>query len=64
MAKYAWYTRVADTVHRLTVLTLVGGCFYIVGGLSWTIYQNGKKFEQQQQLAAKPAEEDQQQPQQ
>lgn len=44
---YPWYTRVADAVHRLTVLSLVGGSIYIIGGLSWQIYLNGKKYEQQ-----------------
>lgn len=45
--RYPWYTKVADAVHRLTVLSLVGGSLYIIGGLSWQIYLNGKKFEQQ-----------------
>ncbi|EDO15271.1 hypothetical protein Kpol_455p2 [Vanderwaltozyma polyspora DSM 70294] len=48
MSKYAWYTRVTDAVHRLTVLTLVGGSLYMSGGLVYTMYMNGKKYEQQQ----------------
>ncbi|CDR47140.1 CYFA0S29e00672g1_1 [Cyberlindnera fabianii] len=43
--KYPWYTKVADAVHRLTVLSLVGGSLYIIGGLSWTIYKNGRNYE-------------------
>jgi cytochrome c oxidase assembly factor 14 len=45
--RYPWYTKVADAVHRLTVLSLVGGSLYIIGGLSWQIYLNGKKYEKQ-----------------
>ncbi|SCU93899.1 LAMI_0E15984g1_1 [Lachancea mirantina] len=47
MAKYAWYTRVTDAVHRLTVLSLVGGTLYMTGGLMYSMYINGKKYEQQ-----------------
>lgn len=49
---YPWYTRIADVAHRLTVLSLVGGSLYIIGGLSYQIYLNGKNFEKQQQLLA------------
>lgn len=45
MARYAWYTRVTDTLHRLTVLTLVGGTLYMSGGLIYTLYMNGKRYE-------------------
>lgn len=47
MARYAWYTRVTDTLHRLTVLTLVGGTLYMAGGLGYTLYMNGKRYEKQ-----------------
>lgn len=47
MARYAWYTRVTDTLHRLTVLTLVGGTLYMSGGLIYTLYMNGKRYEKQ-----------------
>lgn len=47
MARYAWYTRVTDTLHRLTVLTLVGGTLYMSGGLVYTLYMNGKRYEKQ-----------------
>lgn len=47
MSKYAWYTRATDVVHRLTVLTLVGGTLYMSGGLAYTLYMNGKKYEEQ-----------------
>ncbi|CCE62638.1 hypothetical protein TPHA_0C04900 [Tetrapisispora phaffii CBS 4417] len=47
MAKYAWYTRASDTIHRLTVLGLVGGSVYMVGGLGYTMYINGKNYEKQ-----------------
>ncbi|AMD21495.1 HER217Cp [Eremothecium sinecaudum] len=46
MSKYAWYTRVTDAVHRLTVLTLVGGTLYMTGGLVYTLYVNGKRYEE------------------
>ncbi|KAH3903657.1 related to Cytochrome c oxidase assembly protein COX14 [Saccharomycodes ludwigii] len=46
--KYAWYTRLTDTVHRLTVLSLVGFTLYMSGGLVYTMYVNGKKYEAQQ----------------
>lgn len=48
MSKYAWYTRVTDAAHRLTVLTLAGGTVYMAGGLVYTLYQNGKRYEQEQ----------------
>ncbi|QGN14846.1 Mitochondrial cytochrome c oxidase (complex IV) assembly factor COX14 [Kluyveromyces marxianus] len=48
MAKYAWYTRVTDAAHRLTVLTLLGGTLYMGGGLVYTLYQNGKRYEEEQ----------------
>ena len=60
MSKYAWYTRVTDTLHRLTVLTLVGGTLYMSGGLAYTLYMNGKKYEQQV-TQQKALEEDNQQ---
>ncbi|CCK71415.1 Cox14p KNAG_0G03580 [Huiozyma naganishii CBS 8797] len=47
MARYAWYTRVTDTLHRLTVLSLVGGTLYMAGGLVYTLYMNGKRYEKQ-----------------
>lgn len=47
MARYAWYTRVTDSLHRLTVLTLVGGTLYMSGGLIYTLYMNGKRYEKQ-----------------
>ncbi|SCU83074.1 LANO_0B08262g1_1 [Lachancea nothofagi CBS 11611] len=47
MSKYAWYTRVTDAAHRLTVLSLVGGTMYMAGGLVYTMYKNGTKYEQQ-----------------
>lgn len=47
MARYAWYTRVTDTLHRLTVLTLVGGTLYMSGGLIYTLYMNGRRYEKQ-----------------
>lgn len=47
MARYAWYTRVTDAVHRLTVLTLIGGSLYMAGGLTYTLYKNGTKYENQ-----------------
>lgn len=47
MAKYAWYTRVTDAIHRLTVLTIVGGSMYMAGGLVYTLYKNGTKYENQ-----------------
>ncbi|QLQ81782.1 hypothetical protein HG537_0G00360 [Torulaspora globosa] len=47
MSKYAWYTRVTDAVHRLTVLTIVGGSMYMAGGLVYTLYKNGSKYEKQ-----------------
>ncbi|AET41436.1 Cox14p Ecym_8148 [Eremothecium cymbalariae DBVPG len=47
MSKYAWYTRLTDAAHRLTVLTLVGGTLYMTGGLVYTMYLNGKKYEDQ-----------------
>lgn len=47
MARYAWYTRITDTLHRLTVLTLVGGTLYMSGGLIYTLYMNGKRYEKQ-----------------
>lgn len=47
MARYAWYTRVTDSLHRLTVLTLVGGTLYMSGGLVYTLYMNGKRYEKQ-----------------
>lgn len=47
MAKYAWYTRLSDTLHRLTVLTLVGGSLYMTGGLIYTLYMNGRRYEKQ-----------------
>lgn len=47
MARYAWYTRVTDTLHRLTVLTLVGGTLYMTGGLIYTLYMNGRRYEKQ-----------------
>ncbi|KAH3684537.1 hypothetical protein WICPIJ_004487 [Wickerhamomyces pijperi] len=56
---YPWYTRVADAAHRLTVLSLVGGSLYIIGGLSYQIYLNGKNFEKEQKLLA--AQQQQQQ---
>ncbi|CDO93733.1 unnamed protein product [Kluyveromyces dobzhanskii CBS 2104] len=46
--KYAWYTRVTDAAHRLTVLTLLGGTLYMAGGLVYTLYQNGKRYEDEQ----------------
>ena len=50
MAKYAWYTRITDAAHRLTVLTLLGGTLYMGGGLVYALYQNGKKYEEEQLL--------------
>lgn len=47
MSKYAWYTRVTDAAHRLTVLTIVGGSMYMTGGLVYTLYKNGSKYENQ-----------------
>ncbi|CCE90166.1 Cox14p TDEL_0B00370 [Torulaspora delbrueckii] len=47
MSKYAWYTRVTDAAHRLTVLTIVGGSMYMAGGLVYTLYKNGTKYENQ-----------------
>ncbi|QLG71697.1 hypothetical protein HG535_0C00460 [Zygotorulaspora mrakii] len=47
MARYAWYTRVTDAIHRLTVLTLIGGSIYMAGGLTYTLYKNGTKYEKQ-----------------
>lgn len=55
MARYAWYTNLTDAAHRLTVLTLVGGTLYMGGGLVYTLYQNGKRYEQEQ-MATKQAE--------
>ncbi|CAR25471.1 hypothetical protein ZYGR_0A00320 [Zygosaccharomyces rouxii] len=54
MARYPWYTKVTDAVHRLTVLTLIGGSAWMMGSLGYTMYQNGKKYEQKvtQQLEA------------
>ncbi|KAL3232287.1 Cytochrome c oxidase assembly protein COX14 [Nakaseomyces bracarensis] len=46
MAKYAWYTRATDMLHRMTVLTIIGGSLYMTGGLVYTLYMNGKKYEQ------------------
>lgn len=46
MARYAWYTRATDTLHRLTVLTIIGGSLYMTGGLVYTLYMNGKRYEQ------------------
>ncbi|AAS53122.1 AER443Wp [Eremothecium gossypii ATCC 10895] len=45
MSKYAWYVKVTDAAHRLTVLTLVGGTLYMTGGLVYTMYSNGKRVE-------------------
>lgn len=47
MANYAWYTRVTDAVHRLTVLTIIGGSLYMTGGLAYTMYINGRNYEKQ-----------------
>lgn len=46
MATYPWYTKVTDAAHRLTVLTLIGGSAWMVGSFGYTMYQNGKKYEQ------------------
>lgn len=46
MAKYAWYTRATDMLHRMTVLTIIGGSLYMTGGLVYTLYMNGKRYEQ------------------
>ncbi|CEP60015.1 Cox14p LALA0_S01e01068g [Lachancea lanzarotensis] len=58
MSKYAWYTKVTDAAHRLTVLSLVGGTLYMAGGLVYTMYTTGTKYEQQvtQKAAEKEAE--------
>ncbi|GMM36582.1 Cox14 protein [Saccharomycopsis crataegensis] len=37
MARYPWYTRVGDVLHRLTVVTLAGGSLYMLGGCFYTI---------------------------
>ncbi|KAM3163111.1 Cytochrome c oxidase assembly protein COX14 [Lachancea thermotolerans] len=59
MSKYAWYTRVTDAAHRLTVLSLVGGTMYMAGGLVYTMYQNGKNYEKQVTQKANEAEKEQ-----
>lgn len=56
MAKYAWYTRLGDTLHRLTVLTLVGGSLYMTGGLIYTLYMNGRRYEKQETSPVKQIE--------
>ncbi|SCV01985.1 LAME_0G19834g1_1 [Lachancea meyersii CBS 8951] len=56
MSKYAWYTRVTDAAHRLTVLTLVGGTIYMAGGLVYTMHKTGTKYEQQVTQKAAEAE--------
>lgn len=56
MARYPWYTKVTDAVHRLTVLTLIGGSAAMVGSLGYTMYQNGKKYEQQMTQQLDPEE--------
>lgn len=45
MARYAWYVRATDTLHRLTVMSLIGGTLYLSGGLAYTLYMNGKRFD-------------------
>lgn len=45
MARYAWYVRVTDTLHRLTVMSLIGGTMFLTGNLAYTLYMNGKKFD-------------------
>ena len=47
MARYAWYTRVSDTLHRLTVLTLVGGALFMSGNLAFTLWMNGRRYNKQ-----------------
>ena len=42
------------------MLTLVGGTLYMSGGLAYTLYMNGKKYEQQV-TQQKALEEDNQQ---
>lgn len=65
MATYPWYTRVGDVLHRMTVLTLVGGSLYMLGGSFYTIIlrsrQNQEKLDQF--IEQKKAEEHQQGPQ-
>ena len=46
MARYAWYTKATDMLHRMTVLTIIGGSLYMTGGLVYTLYMNGKRYEQ------------------
>lgn len=46
MPRYPWYTQVTDAAHRLTVLTLIGGSAWMMGSLGFTMYQNGKRYEQ------------------
>lgn len=60
MARYAWYTKVTDAVHRLTVLTLIGGSLYMAGGLTYTLYTNGTKYENQVTQKKESSEELQQ----
>ena len=56
MAKYAWYTKVTDAAHRLTVLSLIGFSLYMSGGLAYNLYMNGKKYEQKQLASKEQAE--------
>ncbi|ODQ59493.1 hypothetical protein WICANDRAFT_63985 [Wickerhamomyces anomalus NRRL Y-366-8] len=58
--RYPWYTKVADAAHRLTVLSLVGGSLYVIGGMSYQVYLNGKQYEEQAlaQGVITPAEEE------
>ncbi|CCH62297.1 hypothetical protein TBLA_0G03630 [Henningerozyma blattae CBS 6284] len=48
MARYAWYTRVTDALHRLTILTLLGGGLYLGSGVVYTIYMNTKSLNDKQ----------------
>ncbi|GAV56091.1 hypothetical protein ZYGR_0AZ02630 [Zygosaccharomyces rouxii] len=56
MARYPWYTQVTDAVHRLTVLSLIGGSAWMMGSLGYTMYQNGKKYEQKMTQQLDPEE--------
>ena len=56
MARYPWYTQVTDAVHRLTVLSLIGGSAWMMGSLGYTMYQNGKKYEQKMSQQLDPEE--------
>ncbi|AQZ15818.1 COX14 (YML129C) [Zygosaccharomyces parabailii] len=59
MPRYPWYTQVTDAVHRLTVLTLIGGSAWMMGSLGFTMYQNGKRYEQRVTQQQQNANEEQ-----